>query len=304
MQTSLTKPSLLQLTAVLLVSALIGVLYSPLASASTQITLSPTDHRLDITPESTHRGTLTAINSGSDPLKVRAYAAPYQVQNESYEPIFNKDTPRTQISRWITLERDSYQIAPGEQIDIPYTITVPASVPSGGQYASIFVETSDETSGAIMRKQRVGMLVYAQVSGTTKESGTATLTTPSGLHIKDSLSATARLKNGGNVDLEGVVDVRAVSLFGKELFSQTQQKPVLPDTTRKVPTEWDTPPGAGIVKLTQTTNFAGKSTTEEQWVVVVTPVWLLIIASGALLAAGGVTYAAKSKKRSTLRSSR
>lgn len=304
MHTSLIKLSRIQVAMGLLASLLIGMLYSLPANASTQITLSPTDHRLEITPESTHEGTLTVINSGSDPLDVRAYAAPYQVQNENYDPIFSKDTPRTQISRWITLERDSYQIAPGDQIDIPYTITVPASVPNGGQYASIFVETSDETDGAIMRKQRVGMLVYAKVAGTTKESGSATFTTPGRLHLSNNLSVAAHLKNDGNVDLEGVVDVRATSLFGKELFSQTHQNPVLPDTTRKIQTDWDTTPGVGVVKLTQTAKFAGNTETTEQWIVIITPIWLLIIAASILLVAGGATYAAKNKKRSTFRSSR
>lgn len=303
MRTSLIKPSLLHLVAGLFTGLLLGVTYSPPARANTQITLSPTNHRLEITPGSTHKGALTVINSGSKPLNTRVYAAPYQVQNENYDPIFSKDTPRTQISRWITFEQDSYQVPSGGQATVPYIITVPASIPSGGQYASIFVETADETDGAIMRKQRVGMLVYAQVAGTTKESGSATFTEMPKLLIKNNLSVATHLKNDGNVDLEGVVNVRATSLFGKEQFSQQQQSPVLPDTTRKVSTTWDSPPGIGILKVTQTAKFAGASETSEQWVMVTSPVWLLITSSGLLLIAGGVTYAAKNKKRSTHRRS-
>lgn len=297
MRNAITKTSLLYLSIGIATSVFLGVFFSPATNASSQITLSPTDHRLQIAPGRTYEGSLTVINSGDEPLNARVYAAPYQVQNEAYDPVFNRDTPRTQISRWITLEKDSYQLAPSEQVNIPYKIITPASIPDGGQYASIFVETSDESDGAIMRKKRVGMLVYANTEGKTKESGSVKLDSFGSLQMVKDLTINERLINDGNTDLMADVTVKATSLSGKELFSQTIQKPVLPDTTRLVAVQWQNTPSIGIVKLSQTVQFVGKKTTSDQWMLIITPIWLLIILAMITLILGGITYAVRSAKK-------
>lgn len=283
-------------------SILAGLLFSPAASAEAQITLSPTSHRLTVAPSKTYEGSLTVINSGSEPMKVRVYPAPYLVQNESYDPVFSKETSRTQISRWINLEQDSYQLAPDEQVKVPFTIKTPSSIPDGGQYAAIFAETSEEPDGAIMRKKRVGMLVYAQSDGKTQEAGVAELSKPGFLQIASKSTVEQRLINKGNTDLTGNVTVTAKSLFGKELFSRTQQKVVLPETTRLVTTEWKDTPAIGLVKVSQTVEFANEKSTSNHWMLFITPTWLLIIGSIAVLTIGGITYAIRrTKKRPKIR---
>lgn len=283
-------------------SVLLGAAINSVAHAEAQITLSPTAHRLEIEPKKTYNGALTVINSGSDPLDIQVYAAPYQVQNEAYDPVFSKDTPRTQISRWIKFEKDNYTLAPGQQLRVPYTITTPDSIPEGGQYAAIFAETNDKPDGAIVRKKRVGMLVYAKPQGETNESGKVELATPGLLQLGSDLTLRERLINSGNTDLTGDIDVRATDLFGKEVFSQKQQKVVLPDTARRVPVEWKNTPGVSIVKLSQAVQFAGKKTTNEQWVLLIKPLWLLAISAAIALIIGGVIYAIRRpKKRQKIR---
>lgn len=286
-------------------SLLLGVVFTSAAYAEAKITLSPTTHRLDIAPNATYDGSLTVINSGSDPLDIRVYAAPYQVQSEAYDPIFSKDTPRTQISRWITFDKDSFKLEPKDQIKIPYKVKTPASIPDGGQYAAIFAETNEKPDGAIVRKKRVGMIIYAKADGETKEIGKTELAKPSMWHFASGLTVKQRLINEGNTDLTGDVKVRATNLSGDELFSNKQQKVVLPETTRSVPTEWQETPNIGIVKLTQSVDFAGKKTTQDQWIVIITPLWLLIISTAAVLIIGGIIYATRrSKKRTRIRRSR
>lgn len=286
----------------LLSSLAFGVVFSPVTHADTTITLSPTAHRLEIEPKKTYNGALTVINSGNDQLDIRVYSAPYQVQNEAYDPVFSKDTPRTQISRWVKFEKDSYTLAPSQQLRVPYTITTPDSIPEGGQYAAIFAETNDKPDGAIVRKKRVGMLVYAKPQGETNESGKVELAAPGILQLGSDLTLRERLINSGNTDLTGEIDVRATDLFGKEVFSQKQQKVVLPDTARQVPVEWKNTPGVSIVKLSQAVQFAGKKTTNEQWVLLIKPLWALTISAAITLIIGGVIYAIhRPKKRQKIR---
>ncbi|MEB0161191.1 hypothetical protein, partial [Pseudomonas sp. AH2 (2023)] len=55
---------------------------------------------------------------------------------------------------------------PGENVEVPYTISVPADATPGGHYSVIFAETQvAEDTGQIARKKRVGAIVYATVDG-------------------------------------------------------------------------------------------------------------------------------------------
>lgn len=283
-------------------SLLAGFAFVPTASAEAQITLSPTSHRLTIAPNETYTGSLTLINSGSDAMQVQVYPAPYHVEDEQYNPIFSKDTARTQISRWIQLEQESYQLSPDERISVPFTITTPTSIPDGGQYAAIFAETSDGESGSILRKKRVGMLIYAQAKGDTNEAGTIAMELPSPLHFTNKLTTYQRFINEGNTDITGTVSTAATSIFGKKLFSQKQQKVVLPDTTRRIPTEWKNLPSFGLVKLSQSAEFADEKATADRWVLFATPAWLLGIGALFTVIIGGIIYAIhRSKQRPRLR---
>lgn len=271
-------------------------------SADAQITLSPTSHRLSIVPGETYEGSLTLINSGDDPMEVRVYAAPYQVANKDYSPIFSKQTPRTQISRWTHFDKEVYRLNADEQIRVPFTITTPPSIPDGGQYAAIFAETSEEQTGSITSQKRVGMIVYAESKGRTSKKGSAKITSPGAVHLGTARTFHSHLINSGNTDLAGVFKVTVTDVFGKKLFAHTQEKVVLPDTTRSVPIKWDSTPSFALAKVHQTTTFADKTTTNQRWILFLTPAAVLVVSGGlAMLLAGGIYALRRSKRRPQLR---
>lgn len=284
------------------------VFFSHAARAESQITLSPTSQHIKIAPGKTHEGVFTVINSGNAPLDVRIYVAPYQVQNEKYDPIFSKETPRTQISRWVSFERNTYSLKPNEQVEVPYKINTPQSIPDGGQYAAIFAETNEEPDGSsIAKKKRVGVILYARPDGKTVESGKVEFTNISNLQIVTGLTFNQRIINEGNTDLSAQSNVTVKSLGGKELFTDSQQKIVLPDTTRAVPTEWKNTPHFGITTVSQKTTLAGKEFADERTVIIISPILIIILGGAIILIVGGGIYGArrsKSKRRHASRNTR
>lgn len=286
-------------------SLLFGVVQAAPVAAEAQITLSPTSHRLTIEPNKTYNGTVTIVNSGDSPMKVRMYAAPYHVADELYNPIFSKETARTQISRWIQIDQQSLTLAANQQTAVGFNIKTPASIPAGGQYAAIFAETDETSAGTIMRKKRVGMLVYAKASGDTIEKGSATVTKLPFFQIGSEVTFESRLRNDGNTDLTGKVSVRATPLFSGAAFSQTQEKVVLPNTTRRVAIKWNGLPALGLMKVTQHVELAGKTAMSEQWLLLSSPVWLLgILVTIATLITGGLYARKRSHQRVSMRRNR
>lgn len=263
-------------------------------NADIQITLSPTAARLKLNPDSQYVGKFTVLNTGRQVFKFRVYATPYQVTNENYDAGFEGGTVRTQISRWISMPDTIFSLEPGGRVDVPYTVTVPAKVPSGGQYAVLFAETigEEDTGGtrSVLSKKRVGMLVYASISGTTKEAGDVEFSASSWWQYSTPLTVTWRVKNTGNTDFPTTSKLVVKDLSGKVVYqSEPRDYEVLPDTTRAIEASW-AQAHEGIYKVTVEAGLLGK-TYAETHIVFVKPTAILVGGVGVLIVViGGVTY--------------
>lgn len=279
--------SYLLLTAI--VASLCVVIPAHAEAKDSEMTISPTSQRFEIAPGETKSYSFNILNSAGDqPIDVTVSAQPYQVKNAAYEPDFVKETPRTQISRWITFETTTYRVQPGQKAEVRYTVTAPQDMPDGGQYAVLFAETNavaPEGSG-VNTKKRAGMLVYARASGTARESSEASLKLPSLVEL-NGLAATAQIKNTGNVDFEANVSYEVKSLFGDTAFKGEKTATVIPDSTRDVSIEWPNKPLLGIYQAHMRVTHTGQTTEQAVWVLAIAPATLLLIAVliGAILVA-------------------
>ena len=265
-----------------------------------ELTLSPTKARLPLDPGAKHKGVFTILNSGDSVFTFKVYTAPYQVANEQYNPTFTAETARTQISRWIQVPTEEFMIKPGQKIEVPYVVSVPVDVASGGQYAAIFAETTDdaETGGSIVAKKRVGMLVYGNISGDTRESGEVITHSIERWQYTAPLTATWRIKNTGNTDFAVSTKMTIKDVWGKEIFSTPEgENTVLPDTTRSLDVSW-THAGVGLYYVTTTTSFLDTSQIEQHWVLVMSPVLAAFIIICVIMVIGGIIYAIRKQRRS------
>ena len=252
--------------------------------------ISPVSNKVTLVAGEKNEYNFTVSNIGSETFSYHVYAAPYSVTDEEYNVNFSNETNRTQISRWIKFydaenkltDKAGFTIKSGEKQTINYQIAVPEDVPAGGQYATIFAE-SDETEGelsgsGIKTVSRVGLIVYGRTDGETEDKATITDFNIPTFLTSGKISADSRVENYGNTDFETVYEFEVSSIFGKQLFVKNNAYNILPDTARRVKTEWEETPMMGFYKVHYKVSALDGAVTEDKTkIVVIMPIWMIII---------------------------
>lgn len=268
------------------------------AAPAGDITISPTQESLTIEANQTYTRSITVVNSGTTPLTIKTYATPYGVKNEQYEPILTKETARTQINRWVTFAAPTHVIAANQTVDIPYTITTPASIPDGGQYAAIFVESINEDKAIIVAQKRVGMKLFARASGTAIETNTATFPALPGFTVRSALDISGKATNTGNVDQGINYRARVTTLFGTVIFDETHELALLPDTTRLATSTWRDIPPIGAYTIDRTLNIGGKSYSSSVHIIVLSSFGVILLSIIGITLILGVWYGVARRRKS------
>lgn len=268
------------------------------ASSSSDITISPTQDNLSIKANQTYTRTLTVVNSGNEPLTIKVYATPYGVKNEQYEPLLTKETARTQISRWISFEAPQYTLAANQTLDIPYTITTPASIPDGGQFAAVFAESVNTDKGMIVAQKRVGMKLFARASGTAVETNSAAFDKLPSFSVRSTLDITGKATNTGNVDQIINYRARVTTLFATLVFDESHELALLPDTTRAVTSTWRDIPPIGIYTVERTMTINDTPYSNSQRIVILSSFGVILLSIIGITIIIGIWYGIARHRRS------
>lgn len=282
---------------------------SDIVKAATSISISPVSKVLQLEPDKVYSDTFDVTNNGTEQMKFEVYASPYsytlsEADNE-YKLGFSRESKYTQITRWITfkdtngayVKQPKYVAEPGQTVTVKYHISTPSSIPAGGQYAVLFAHTLSEDTGAsgIKTEASPGLVVYGRSTGETistseisdlkiervvgevaKNNGTAS--TP----IKDgSISASAKVKNTGNVDFMAYGTLKVTGLFGQTVYETpaTQGRiSVIPESELTVSDTWEEVPYFGIFNASWTVHsIDGEETINTTFVIMPLPIILLVI---------------------------
>lgn len=254
-----------------------------------ELTVSPATTSVSLKPGASIDYTLVVNNEKDESLDITAYAAPYSIQNEEYDVDFEKETPRTQLSRWIefvnadgsTTKEYKATIPANTKSNIIYRVNIPNDIPAGGQYASIFVQTGDntkplETSG-LQAVSRVGMIVYGRSSGETDECAEITENTVPTFLLNGPLTASALIKNLGNTDIEVNYSFTVTSIVGAELYHSEGKEPILPDASRRIKQQWENAQPMGLFRVSYKIETLGE-TRETTRLVIILPVYMIVLA--------------------------
>lgn len=289
------------LTASLLVAACVVVIIGHHAAAADVpvrdgIAISPVSQRFDVKAGSSASNKITVINDGTTDITFLVYSRPYSLQNEQYDPNFERITPNTDVYQWIRFAQTSYTLAAGDRIDIPYTIQVPATAAPGGHYGVVFAETQPtaDSGGSVVRKKRVGSLILANVDGALINKGQVVSTNVTFWQNTPPLVVASRVQNTGNTDFQTTALLTVTDLFGSVKYRATQDFTVYPGTIRSVSTSWKDVPWFGLFKAQQTMTVLGKTTSETRYVLMA-PRWLPITLLVAIII--GVGYEILRRKR-------
>ena len=246
--------------------------------------------------------TIANPSSATEDMYYKISVEPFYV-DESGNTIFEAEGDSGEIVNWITFNMPTEgKISPNEVKEVAFTIDVPDKAPAGGQYAAIFVTTTNNTGGeqndgpsdenestrmGINEIRRIGHLIYAEVAGTTVRKGEISDAVVPSFLLSGNIRGTSLVRNIGNVHGDAKYTLRVFPLFSdEEIYSNVEEpekRTVLPERALYSETVWDHTPGIGIFNVVYTVEFEG-STAEVSKMVIVCPVWLLFLIVFAIVA--------------------
>lgn len=249
-----------------------------------RIQMSPARNDIgDLKPGETYTGTFLVQNTGTKEFDFTVGVTPYSVIDEKYNPDYSSTNQYTDIAGWITFSQKNGSVKPNNEVEVAYSIKVPADVPAGGQYAMLYAEINadDNTSGAgVAVARRVGMLLYSNVQGNTRKTATIEENKISSFLFKPPISATSIVKNSGNTHATAEYILQVYPLFGDEEVYTNEEDPakliILPETRRFNTVSWEGAPHLGIFRVKQTVKIFGEESTTEKLVFII-PLWFLFI---------------------------
>lgn len=252
------------------------------------IAMSPVKKRYEYEPGTTNRDTIKITNVGNTRYSFKMYAEPYSVKNENYETDFLTVRKNTDFQDWVTFDKTSFTLAPGESLNAGYTVVVPPNAIPGGHYGVIFAETLPQEDGSenvgLIGRNRVGAPVFATVKGDYKMGGKFLGIKTPGLQFKSPLKSELDVENTGSSHF--VVDtVFAVSdAFNNRKFTMTNQYDMLPQSVRKIPLYWEKSPNFGLYKVTVSAKFLDQETTKTSYVLMAPLAYYMVFVIALLVA--------------------
>lgn len=259
------------------------------ASPTQSITLSPYSQRYTLDTGQTVSGTLTVLNDGQTAYDFTVYATPYWVNNSAYQPNFTTNRAQADAYQWITFPKVKYHIEAHQTITVPYTIHVPKNAAPGGHYGTIFTEmqpNGSATDQSLLRKRRVGCILYITVNGDVHLVGQTTHLTIPWFQSSTPMIASAKFTNTGNTDYVATTKFVIRDIFGHEKGSATNQYEVLPGTTRDATPSWASASRIGLYHVDVTSNVLDKTTTASSYVLMM-PLWVVLLVILIILVGGG-----------------
>lgn len=241
------------------------------------ITLSPAISKPVADSGTVLKGSLTVINNGQTEYQFLAYARPFSVSTESYDPNYTEVNERTEAYQWVQFAKTNIRLAPGERVEVPYTITIPEKATAGGHYAVLFAETQPQESEStqVARKKRVGSLLYVTVNGELVNSGSLESWDTQLWQKSKPVTTAFRVKNDGNVHFQVNSQITFSTIFNKPRLQLNQEQLVLPGTTRKIVAQMEKTPPIGIYRVSGTVSYLNKTEKlASKWIILV-PLWVV-----------------------------
>lgn len=225
-------------TALFLITALFGF-----AGAAQALTISPAKLELSSDPGKTISGQFTLINEQEDTKTFYSSAENFEAQGETGTPNF---TPgNTGLASWVSAPA-AITLKKGEQVTVPFKISVPVDADPGGHFAALFLSTAPPATekSQVSVGAKVGVLILLRVSGEVKEGGgILNFSSQDKQRFFTSLPIhfVYRFNNGGNdrIKPEGVVQVtNTIGMKSAILNANPNQGNILPGSTRRFEVVW------------------------------------------------------------------
>lgn len=279
----------------------VGGAFADFDGMDTVMTVSPPSQKIILTPGEDYEGSLSVSSSSTSKndltysVSVGTYGISKSENGKSNYDDVDLDTVTgyNQMMDWIDIKKDKGVVPKGGTEVVPFVIHVPKNAPAGGQYATIIIQDDTETAGTgdsgvtFENKIRFASIIYAEVTGSTKENGSITENNIPSFILNNQLSATSLVRNDGNVHTEAEYTLQVWPIFSNEEVCTNEEKEegskiegsktslIMPETER-YHTQTCYLPSVGIFRAVQTVKIFGETSVVER-TVIFCPLWLLFI---------------------------
>lgn len=244
---------------------------------NTAITISPASSAPSLKPGGSQLYNISVLNNGNTSYNARLYSEPYNVVGINYDPSFSQLPGTVNAASWVKLSKQTIFVPAHETVVVPYTLAIPANTTPGGYYAVIFVETKPPKVSNVQAQNRVGDILYITAQGPVRTGGKIIGTPLPHITSATNLELSLEVSDTGSLHYLTKANISVINLFGKDVFTGSFERYVLPQTVRKISTSWKTP-SLGIFKVSRQAIVAGHlQSLPDKWVVVIHP-WVIVLA--------------------------
>lgn len=166
---------------------------------------------------------------------------------EGNTPIFAEegvDVEQYGIANWIGLDVSEVTLAAGEELALPFTLSVPQDASPGSHFGGIFVSVNApefEGSGAAVG-YKVANIISIRVSGDANEKATIRqFSTSRYFHGSANVDFSLRVENAGNTLLRPTGPIDITNMLGKKVTNvlvNDTRAAIFPGSTREFTTQW------------------------------------------------------------------
>ena len=180
-------------------------------------------------PEEKEKSSVTIMNTSNKDQLIDVYAVDSVPSTGGAFACGQATEGSVGVGKWIKLDQTQVSLPAGEEVDIPFTITVPKGTAAGEHNGCIAIQevnqTPQQAGNGIMLSFRSGIRVATTVKGNIKKELKFTgLSTES---QGEKLSIISKLHNNGNVSLDANINTQVKSLFNTTIRSAGGEYPVL-----------------------------------------------------------------------------
>lgn len=213
------------------------------APSAHALSVNPAIHDIEIDPGRTEVRNITLRNDETTSETYLITIQKFIPRGEFGQQEFLDPADTSGLPEWMFVDRPEITLAPGQSVNVPVSLRVPADAKSGGYYAALFLSRKQAIDEQVAMLPRIGILFFVRVNGPVIEkialNDFATDANEAYEHLP--VGFRVALTNEGNVHLvpEGQIVVKNV--FGStvaKLNINAESAKILPGSQRVLLSAW------------------------------------------------------------------
>lgn len=223
---------------------------TPAFAQNAGLSLIPSIIEEGVDPGGAFSTNITVTNQGGTEETYFLFIRDIAGVTDGGRPIYRDESTELtgeEMTNWTSLGQEQVTLGPGEEIEIPLVVRVPADISPGSHFGAVFASLNpppDETRGVgAAVGYQVGNIISLRVSGDViEEALIRSVTTDKRIYSTKDVAFTARVENKGNVLIRPRGPIDITNMLGDKVATpmmNQSQSAVFPGAVRELTGTWD-----------------------------------------------------------------